>query len=95
MSPLSRDEELADSSARAERAEERARTAQLEATQAQAALNEVRDNSRNPSKEKIHTHAHHPRAFLKIDSTSSSVFQCGWSGCLLQFQGISDRRDAC
>ena len=41
MSPLSRDEELADSSARAESAEERARAARLEATQAQAALNEV------------------------------------------------------
>ena len=38
---VSRDQELAASLARAERAEERAHTAQLEATQAQAALNEV------------------------------------------------------
>ena len=36
-----REEELASTSARADRAEARARTAQLEATQAQAALNEV------------------------------------------------------
>jgi hypothetical protein len=38
---LHRDEELEDLSARAERAETKACAAQLEATQAQAALNEV------------------------------------------------------
>ena len=41
VSVLCRDDEVAASSAQAESAEERARTARLEATQAQAALNEV------------------------------------------------------
>ena len=73
VSLLSRDEELASSSVRTESAEESARTAQLEATQAQAALNEVHlcvlicplSTGLCPCTFKQAVHAHpHTRAFV-------------------------------